>query len=249
MPNPTETEQDKEQDNASIQGIKPTWFQVEFVGCMEMLADARTTSEYFDAHQGWFRRCASPMKADLIAENAYALTVGRFGALGYELEPKIGLHLLPQEELTYRIETVPVPDYTPPGYEVDFRAVQQLVEVPAQFQSQPGQGFKEKMTRVEWHLDLRVGVCFPKFIDKLPQAAVKKTGDRLLARIVKMVSHRLTYKVQEDFHRTLGDAYLKLFKKRRSENKGRGIAERVMPPDQTADIDEGEDFSDIDSRQ
>lgn len=246
MPNPTETEQ----ENASSIDIEPTWFQVEFVGCMEMLADARTTSEYFDAHQGWFRRCARPMKADLIAENAYALTVGRFGALGYELEPKIGLHLLPQEHLTYRIETIPVPDYIPPGYEVEFRAVQNLVEVPAQFQSEPGEGFEEKMTRVEWHLDLRVGVWFPKFISKLPQPAVQKTGDRLLARIVKMVSHRLTYKVQEDFHSTLGEAYLKLFKKRWSQSKGRDVAERVMPPDQSAASDEEvEDLSDIDSRQ
>ena len=237
MPSPTETEQ----NDASIAANEPTWFQVEFIGCMEMLADARTTAEYFDAHEGWFRRCARPMKADLIAENAYALTIGKFGAMGYDLEPKVGLHLLPQQELTYRIETVAIPDYTPPGYEVDFKAVQNLVEVPGQLESEAGRDIEEKMTRVEWHLDLRVGVCFPQFIRKLPQDAVKKTGDRLLARIVKMISHRLTYKVQEDFHSTLGEAHLKLFKKRWSKTKGRGVAEQVMPPDETADSDRSQE--------
>jgi hypothetical protein len=45
-----------------------------------------------------------------------------------------------------------------------------------------------------------VAVQFPKYIYKLPQNLIRKTGDRLLAEIIRQVSPRLTYKVQKDFH-------------------------------------------------
>jgi hypothetical protein len=61
-----------------------------------------------------------------------------------------------------------------------------------------------KITKVEWQLDLAVYVQFPKFIQRLPKSMVQSTGDRLLNQIVRQVSRRLTYKVQEDFHKSLG---------------------------------------------
>ncbi|MBV8885364.1 MAG: DUF1997 domain-containing protein, partial [Chroococcidiopsidaceae cyanobacterium CP_BM_RX_35] len=36
----------------------------------------------------------------------------------------------------------------------------------------------------------------------LPNSLIQNTGDRLLHQIVKQVSRRLTYKVQEDFHKS-----------------------------------------------
>lgn len=228
MPTPT----DVDGINSSTITSNPTWFQTHFIGCMEMFADAKTTAEYFDAHQGWFIRCAHPMKAKLISPNGYALTIGKFGSFGYQVEPKIGLHLLPQNEGVYRIETISIPNYTPPGYEVEFKAVQKLVEVPFDAPEElvvEGSTLPSKMTRVEWKLDLKTGVCFPQFIKKLPEAVIQKTGDRLLAQIVKLVSNSLTYKVQEDFHSTLGEPCLKLFKKYWKENKGRGVCEQVKP--------------------
>lgn len=168
----------------------PTRFHGQFADCMEMYASAPTVAEYLNAHKGWFCRCAHPMEVEAIGENGYALTIGRFGAFGYEVEPKVGLELLPPEQGIYRIKTIAVPDYIAPGYDVDFRAVMQLVE-------------QDQLTRVEWHLDLAVDLQFPRFMRRLPKSIIQSTGDRLLNQIVRQVSRRLTYKVQEDFHKSL----------------------------------------------
>lgn len=185
-----------------------TRFHTKFQDCMEMYAEVKQVIAYLDAHQTWFSRCASPMKVEPIGPNGYALLIGRFGAFGYEVEPKVGLELLPEEDGIYHIRTIPVPDYTPPGYEVDFHAAQSFVEVPARdyFPDHQVHGVKlpTAITRVEWHLDLIVSLRFPKFIQRLPQSLIQSTGDRLLHQVVRQVSHRLTHKVQEDFHTSLG---------------------------------------------
>lgn len=173
-------------------------FYGQFADCMEMYASAQTVAEYLKAHRGWFCRCADPMKVEPIGENGYALTIGRFGSFGYEVEPKIGLELLPPDQGVYAIKTLPVPDYVAPGYEVDFKSAMELVEAA------PSNQDLGKVTRVEWQLDLAVYVKFPKFIQRLPKSMVRSTGDRLLNQIVRQVSRRLTYKVQEDFHKSLG---------------------------------------------
>lgn len=173
-------------------------FQNHFEGCMEMYGNAETVNRYLSAHQNWFRRCAHPMKAEPLGENSYALTIGRFGAFGYEVEPKIGLKLLPQNQGIYRMHTVPVPDYAPSGYEVDYQASIELVEDSAAGKK------SSAVTLVEWQLDLGVAIQFPNLIHRLPPSAIQKTGNRLLDRIVRQVSRSLTYKVQEDFHSRLG---------------------------------------------
>lgn len=170
---------------------KPTRFHGQFADCMEMFACATTVAEYLNAHQGWFCRCAAPMKVEPIGENGYALAIGRFGAFGYDVEPKVGLELLPPEQGIYRIKTINIPNYVAPGYDVDFKAAMQLVPVDS-----------KGVTRVEWNLDLAVYIHFPKFIQRLPKAMVQSTGDRLLNQIVRQVSRRLTHKVQQDFHRS-----------------------------------------------
>lgn len=172
-------------------------FEGHYIGHMEMTADPATVARYLDAHQDWFKRCAQPMEVEPITENGYALVVGHFGALGYEVEPKVGLHLLPQDQGIYRIETIPVPGYTPPGYDVDFRAALALAEV-ANEAAKDGVG-----TEVQWELNLTVKIQFPRFINALPGSLVKVSGDRLLNQIVRQVSKRLTRKVQEDFHKSL----------------------------------------------
>jgi hypothetical protein len=196
----------------------PTRFQGRFQDSMEMYAEAERVTAYLDAHQDWFSRCAHPMKVESIGHNAYALAIGRFGAFGYDVEPKVGLELLPQEDGIYRIQTVPVPGYVTPGYEVDFQAAQSFVEVPTSeyFQEQEPNGAKLPMaiTRVEWVLDLSVAMYFPKFIQKLPQSLIQSTGDRILHQVVRQVSRRLTYKVQEDFHTSMGIPMPKKLKKR-----------------------------------
>jgi hypothetical protein len=176
-----------------------TRFRNHFVDSMEMYADAPTVAAYLDDHADWFHRCALPMRAEPLGNNGYVLTIGKFGNLGYEIEPKIGLHLLPGEHEgghdIYRIETIEVPDYTPPGYVVDFRAAMELVE-------QEPDADRPALTHVQWQLDLTVDIQFPKFIQALPVGLVQRTGEIMLEQIVRQASRRLTHKVQEDFHST-----------------------------------------------
>jgi hypothetical protein len=195
---------------------EPTCFHGYYKGCMDMYADAETVAKYLDAHHGWFRRCAHPMKAEPLGENGYALIIGRFGSFGYEVEPKVGLDLLPQDQGVYRIKTIPVPGYEAPGYDVDFQAALELVESNAE-PSAP-----TKLTQVVWELNLEVYVQFPRFIQALPKSLVQSTGDRLLNQIVRQVSRCLTHKVQEDFHTSINVPFVKKSRKKypwsRSQN-------------------------------
>jgi hypothetical protein len=183
---------------------EPIRFDSQFKDCMELCADMPTVAEYLDQHHEWFRRCAHPMKAEPIGTNSYALLIGRFGSFGYEVEPKIGLDLLPSQAGVYRIVTVPVPGYSAAGYDVDFRAAMELVEVPSEDKVRCDRGADPVITCVQWQLDLTVTIQFPRFIHALPKALIQSTGDRLLCQIVRQVSTRLTRKVLEDFHQTYG---------------------------------------------
>ncbi len=174
---------------------QPFCFNYRFSDAMLMGADVKTVGKYLDAHQGWFTRCAHPMAVTPIGDNGYALTIGKFNSFSYAIEPKIGLELLPQESGVYRINTVAIPDYTPPGYEVTFNAQMRLVELL--------DGDKLS-TKVDWDLDLNVYIQFPKFIYKLPMGVIQGTGDKMLKQIVTRVSRQLTHKVQQDFHGSLG---------------------------------------------
>jgi len=177
-----------------------TKFYGTFSDCMELSAPAPIVAEYLNSHNQWFSNCAQPMKVQPLGENGYELTIGRFGALGYEVEPKIGLELLPPQQGVYRIRTIPIPNYQPPGYDVDYYASLQLVE--SENEDTPAQS--NPITKVEWELYLTVYVQFPKFINRLPKSLIQNTGDRLLNQIVRQVSRRLTRKVQDNFHQSLG---------------------------------------------
>lgn len=185
---------------------EPSNFHGYYASHMELYTNAQTVTRYMDNHREWFRRCAHPMHVEPLGKTGYALTIGRFGAFGYEVEPKIGLDLLPQAHGVYRIETIPIPGYQPQGYEVNFQAAMLLIE--------DGIARPASMTRVEWKLNLEVAIHFPRFIQALPKSLVHSTGDRLLNQIVRQVSRRLTHKVQEDFHSSLGITPRKTRKKR-----------------------------------
>lgn len=182
---------------------EPFEFQAEFEGCMEMYSDAQRVAEYLDAHQRWFGHCAQPMQVEPLGDNGYTLILGRFGALGYEIEPKMSviLHSLGQRE--YRMETPSFPKRQPSNYEVDYQAWLKLVEIPAELAAPEIAEVLPSLaeiTRVQWQLNLKVAVKFPKFIHKLPASLIQSSGDRLLTQIVRQVSPRLTDKVQQDFH-------------------------------------------------
>ncbi len=173
---------------------EPFAFQTSFTGTMEMYSDAATVAEYLGDHQGWFCRCAQPMKVEPFSDNGYILVIGRFGSFGYEVEPKIAVVLLPPEGVVYKMHSVALPETNCPGYEVDYQASLQLSEIPE------SEGTSQIITNVEWQLNLSVKIEFPSFIYKLPHSVIKTTGERVLSQILRQVSRRLTSKVQADFH-------------------------------------------------
>lgn len=187
---------------------KTFWFAACFAGHMDMYSNIETVARYLNNHEAWFRRCAQPMKVVPLTENGYIINVGRFASLGYEVEPKVAVILDPPQDNLYLMRTIPVPDYNAPGYEVQYKALMDLAPISADevIESSRNKLFSKKInipsaiTRVSWNLDLMVTVEFPKIIRKLPTNLVQTTGDRLLAQIVRQVSPRLTYKVQQDFH-------------------------------------------------
>ena len=63
-----------------------------------------------------------------------------------------------------------------------------------------GSALPSKITKVEWDLKMDVAVQFPSYIYKIPMKFIQSTGDRLLTEIVRQVSPRLTFKVQQDFN-------------------------------------------------
>lgn len=174
-------------------------FKHQFKGQMDLKADKATVMAYLDAHQGWFCRCAHPMKVEPVGSNGYILSLGRYGSFGFEVEPQIGLELLPQEEGVYRITTIPVQNKFDHCYQVDFQAAMYLNET-----SDAKANSSTPQTSVEWDLALDVAIVFPQFILRLPRKMIQGAGDKLLQQIVRQISQRLTKKVQSDFHATHG---------------------------------------------
>lgn len=174
----------------------PFIYNSHFQDAMTMAASPEQVATYLQAHQGWFRRCAHPMQVQELSDSAYAITIGRFGSFGYDVEPKIGLDLCRQEQNCFRILTIPLPEQAYADYTVDFQAEMYLCE-----QTTAGDA---NITDVKWELDLTVSIRFPRFIYRLPTGVIQATGDKLLKQIVRQVSRRLTEKVQQDFHTTHG---------------------------------------------
>lgn len=178
-----------------------------FADLMEMRAPRAVVGAYLDRHEGWFRRCAAPMTVAPLSGNGYVLTLGRFGNFGFEVEPTIGLELLPQDEGIYRIATVPVPDSDPTLqglYDVNFNASLRLDEASPTEASHEEVDDLMQHTMVRWQLDLAVWIRLPAMLGLLPENLVQSSGDRLLRQIVRQISRKLTWKVQEDFHASHG---------------------------------------------
>jgi hypothetical protein len=192
--------------NEATEHSKEFFFQANFIGSMDMFSDIDTVANYLNSHQGWFCRCAQPMQVEPLGNNGYILIVGRFGSFGYEVEPKIAVVLNPPEDRIYTMYSIPVPNYHSCGYDVNYQASMELKEASTENYQNSSNLFKKQIsvpdliTQVSWTLNLTVKVEFPKFIHKLPSSIIQSTGDRLIVQIVRQISPRLTYKVQQDFH-------------------------------------------------
>jgi len=179
-------------------------YSSSFSDLMEMWAPAELVASYLDHHEGWFRRCAAPMTVRPLGNNGYSLTLGRFGNFGFEVEPTIGLELLPQDRGVYRIVTAASDQPETPLerlYDVEFNASLKLQEQLNPAEENDGSALR---TEVIWDLDLNVWIQLPGVISLLPEALVQTSGDHLLRQIVRRISRRLTWKVQEDFHASHG---------------------------------------------
>ena len=186
-----------------------------FADLMEMRAPADVVGRYLDRHEDWFRRCAAPMAVASLDRDAYLLTLGRFGNFGFEVEPTIALELLPQDNGVYEIVTLPIQEQSPSLqglYDVDFNASLRLDETDLQALSAAGavEVSNEEVDRlmahtlVRWQLDLAVWIRLPSMLNLLPERLVQSSGDHLLKQIVRQISRKLTWKVQEDFHANHG---------------------------------------------
>jgi hypothetical protein len=177
-----------------------------FSDLMEMRAPAGVVAGYLDGHQLWFERCASPMGVESLGHQGYALSLGRFGNFGFEVEPKIGLELLPRDQGVYSIITVPVDSNDPAlagVYDVDFNASLRLDEAGPERAHELSHEDVDRLTPhtlVRWQLDLAVWIRLPSMLTLLPDGLLQSSGDHLLRQIVRQISRRLTWKVQEDFH-------------------------------------------------
>ena len=58
-------------------------YRSHFRDRMDMRADFQTVGAYLDRQESSLRRCAAPMEVKSIDEQAYALTLGRFGYFGF----------------------------------------------------------------------------------------------------------------------------------------------------------------------
>jgi hypothetical protein len=163
---------------------------------MVMNAPTETVATYLQRHREWFTTCATPLQVTPLGPDSYAMTLGRFGALGYELEPCFGLELVNDGQQQYWIRTVPVPGQTSATYDVDFNA--RMVLQPMVAEASP------LTTQVEWQLSLQVQLQLPRFLQAVPRSLVQQSGDHLLQQIVRQISRRLTRRVQQDFHTGLG---------------------------------------------
>jgi hypothetical protein len=190
-----------------LESNQVTLFHTKYSDCMELYADVETVAQHFASHRSWFCNCARPMKVEPLGENGYDLLIGKFGSFGYQVEARVGLELVPPDSAgIYKIRTIPVPGYTPPGYEVNFESEMKLVELATEDLCSQKDieklGLPPVITGAKWDLDLTVGVQFPGFIRKMSPGLIQKTGDRLLLKVVEQVSQCLSRKTQIDFHNT-----------------------------------------------
>lgn len=208
-PNPDDF---SEHELSTAVDFKIAHFQAHFEGCMEMYSDAQTVAEYLNQHQGWFCRCAEPMKTEPMGDHGYILAVGKYGAFGYDVEPKMAVVLESPVNGVYSMYSIPLEGEEHLGYQVNYQASMSLNEVAANhaapglasaFRNQGINQLPDVVTKVTWELHMDVMVKFPKLITRLPWNVVQTTGDRLLSEIIRQISPRLTYKVQQDFHSRL----------------------------------------------
>lgn len=180
----------------------PFTFTAYFQGEMGMAAPPEQVATYLNTHEHWFRRCAEPMAAEPMGSDGYVITVGQFSSFGYEVEPKMAVILDPPRDGIYHMYSVDVPDYEPPGYQIDYNAALTMMEQDPATVDWLGKNraIATPVTLVQWYLNLHITLRFPRFIYRLPHDFLQRTGDNSLAQIIRQVSPRLTRKVQKDFH-------------------------------------------------
>ncbi len=169
----------------------PYVFRNKSTGTILLKGNIEEVINYIDAHPQWLPTCILPLKANLIAKNAYSLNIGKLVSLGYEIEPTVKLYMNQIKRGVYQIKTQPIVDKDPNGYHVDFLSNIKLTEL------------SERKTRIDWELTLVTKLDLPFFITLLPMALVLMTGEILLTTTVNQVSENFSKKISLNFDKFL----------------------------------------------
>lgn len=170
---------------------------------MGLCAPAAMAAAYLDAHSDWLAPCVQPMRAEPLGAQGYLLTIGRFDAFGYRVEPQMAVVFESPQVGLYQFYNVPLTDQPPePLYKIHYQAAMQLQETNA---AAVAWGASNRViapivTRVDWYLNLTVTWQLPRLMAHVPRDWTQNLGETGLAQILQQMTPRLTQAVQQDFH-------------------------------------------------
>ena len=149
---------------------------------------------YLDDHQELVPRCASPMQVEAIDQKSYSLTLGRFGNFGFEVEPTIALRSCRSRKGSTGSKPCRRAASPWPAGSLRRRLPRPgCAGSPKQDTPHRAMGSGSQASGSAAQGDHHAA-----------GSVVQSSGDHLLRQIVRQISRRLTWKVQEDFHATHG---------------------------------------------
>lgn len=162
-------------------------------GKVDLETSISPLSEYLHNHQDWIERCFKPLKVEVLSHDAYKLQFFRIGGLGFELEPCFGVRIWSEEGYLFRLSSIELPSDAHLPYKVNCQSYFHLEEQPS-----------TEMTRVYWNLKLDIWMALPGFLQALPHALVHRVGSKVVHRVTRTMSDRLTHNVCSDFYHSIG---------------------------------------------
>jgi hypothetical protein len=150
-------------------------------------------ADYLHAHQSWIERCFKPLKVEVLSPESYKLQFFRIGGLGFELEPCFGVRIWAEEGYLFRLSSIELPSDAHLPYKVDCQSYFRLEEQ-----------LTNETTRVYWDLKLDIWMALPGFLQALPHPFVHRVGSKVVHRVTRTMSDRLTHNVCSDFYRSIG---------------------------------------------
>jgi hypothetical protein len=143
---------------------------------------------YFRDHAHWVPVGFRPLPVQREGE-VYRLQLPRFGAMGYELAPEVGLRVIEESERTHRLVSVDQPDL---DYRVDFGGVLGLE--PA-----------DERIGVTWQTRFAIEIVPPAFLRLVPEAALKAAAQMAVSAMIGSVCRALIDNLTRDYRSRPGN--------------------------------------------